>query len=182
MAWIDDRIWCHPKFTDLTKGAFASYCKALSYASGMNTKGALTKGQLAMLGVTAGERHELVKAGLWDDPGDRSGGINVHDWDDHNGVRDARREADRERKKAWREQRNVRVASASTDADVPRHVRVPVRVTSASAAHVEGSEGSEGSDKRTKALPARTSTTDAAASNGQEPNIEYNKLLKDMST
>ena len=43
---------------------------------------------------------ELVASGLWDDVG--HGSILIHDWDEHNGKRDARRAADRERKKQER--------------------------------------------------------------------------------
>ena len=102
MAWIDDRIWCHPKFVGLSSAAFAAYCKALAYSSGMSTRGYIDVHQQRLIGCTPKTRDELVTAGVWDwqNNGDT---IRIHDWDDHNGKRDERRERDRERKKKWRE-------------------------------------------------------------------------------
>ena len=37
MAWLDERIWCHPKITDLSDRAFRVYVNSIAYASGMNT-------------------------------------------------------------------------------------------------------------------------------------------------
>jgi 5-methylcytosine-specific restriction endonuclease McrA len=102
VAWIDDRIWCHPKFTDLSKGAFAGYCKSLAYSSGMGTGGLITQGQMALFMVTRAEMLELVEAGLWDNENDGTGSVRIHDWNEHNGKRDARRASDRERKRKSR--------------------------------------------------------------------------------
>jgi hypothetical protein len=101
MAWIDDRIWCHPKFTELSKSAFGVYCKGLAYSSGMTTGGLLTQGQQKILDATAKDRRELIEAGLWDEI-DGSTSVRIHDWDDHNGRRDERRRKDRERKRQLR--------------------------------------------------------------------------------
>lgn len=132
MAWIDDRVWCHPKLTDISKPAFAGWVKAVCYSTGFQTRGALTNGQLAIIGVTRKERAELVAAGLWADTKD---GIEVHDWDDHNSRRDDRRAAERERKQRQRK----REREAAGPADVTRDVTSKSRVTEC----VEGSEGSE---------------------------------------
>lgn len=101
MAWLDDRIWCHPKVTDLTDAAFRTYINGVAYSSGFDTSGVLTAGQQKSIGSTPRVRTELVQAALWDDIGDNT--VRVHDWDEHNGRRDARRRADRERKRAERQ-------------------------------------------------------------------------------
>jgi hypothetical protein len=103
MAWIDDRIWCHPKIIDLPAKAQAAYMFGLAYSSGMATGGKLTHAQQRLIGSDAKTRAQLVDAGLWDENGD-SATVTIHDWDDHNGKRDERRERERQRKKEarWR--------------------------------------------------------------------------------
>jgi hypothetical protein len=112
MAWVDDRIWCHPKFTALTPSAFTVYIKGLAYSGGMATKGRLDREVQRMLGATAAIKNELVGARLWDLNGDGVS-VEIHDWAEHNGKRDERRAADRERKRREREARK----SAGQDAD-----------------------------------------------------------------
>lgn len=102
MAWLDDRIWCHPKFVDLSGNAFAAYVKGLAYSSGFQTAGHLTVGQQKAIGADTRVRRELLAAGLWDMNGD-GGSVVIHDWDEHNAKRDARKAADRERKRRARE-------------------------------------------------------------------------------
>lgn len=99
MAWVDDRIWCHPKFTGLSPAAGWVWTKGCAFSAGMGTGGVLTREQQKLVGAKPKVRQELVAAGLWDDRGET---IYVHDWDEHNGKRDARRVADRERKRALR--------------------------------------------------------------------------------
>ena len=101
MAWIDDRIWCHPKFTSLTTSAFAVYVKSVAYSAGMSTSGHLDAGQQRLVGSNPRIRTELVGARLWDENGNGLS-IVIHDWDEHNGKRDERRKRDRERKRAMR--------------------------------------------------------------------------------
>lgn len=101
MAWIDDRIWCHPKFNRLTPSAFATYVRAVAYSSGMSTSGHLDAATQKLVGGTTRVRDELVAAGLWDINGDGRT-VAIHDWDDHNSKRDERRAKDRERKREWR--------------------------------------------------------------------------------
>lgn len=96
MAWIDDRIWCHPKLVGLTDHAFAAYIKSLAYASGMNTNGHLTVPQQKLIGADTRARRELLEARLWDINGDGET-VAIHDWNEHNGARIARRERERER-------------------------------------------------------------------------------------
>jgi hypothetical protein len=139
MAWVDDRIWCHPKFTDLTPAAFASYVKALAYCSGMSTGGVLSSGQQTLLGSTSKVKQELLEAGLWDHVGP-NGTVKIHDWEDHNSKRDERRRKDRERKRLLR--------AAGCPADSPADSPRKPRGQKLGPAHVDGSDGSDGSDRR----------------------------------
>lgn len=102
MAWIDDRIWCHPKTVGLSAAAFAAYVKGIALSSGLSTSGHLNAGHQSMIGATAKVRTELVDAGLWDVNG-AAPAVSIHDWDEHNSKRDARRAADRDRKRRLRE-------------------------------------------------------------------------------
>lgn len=100
MAWLDDRIWCHPKITNVPRATRWEYAAALAYSSGFSTGGHLSPGQLKTIECTSRDRNLLIASGLWDDDG--AGGIFIHDWATHNGKRDARKAADRERKRAER--------------------------------------------------------------------------------
>lgn len=109
MAWLDDRVWAHPKFADLTPLGFRAYVYGVCYSSGFGTRGRLTPGTLKTIHVGAKQRDELITAGLWNvDNHD----VVINDWDEHNGKRDQRRANDRERKRKAR-------ASAGQDADKP---------------------------------------------------------------
>lgn len=101
MAWIDDRIWCHPKIVGLSDKAKVAYMFGLAYCSGMSTSGRLDRATQRLMGATDKTRAELVAAGLWDLNGDGVT-VHIHDWDEHNGRRDERRAKDRERKRRWR--------------------------------------------------------------------------------
>lgn len=102
MAWVDDRLWCHEKFTDVTPSAAWTWVKSITYASGMGTRGRLTVGQQKLVGATSKTRRELIKAGLWDVNGDGKT-ITIHDWHEHNQKRDERKARDRERKRLQRQ-------------------------------------------------------------------------------
>lgn len=102
MAWLDDRLWCHPKIVGLTDRAHRVYVDGITYSSGMSTKGRLTAAQQKLIGCAAKQRHELVAAGLWDLNGDGTT-VLIHDWDEHNGKRDERRAKDRQRKRDARQ-------------------------------------------------------------------------------
>lgn len=101
MAWLDDRVWCHPKTADLSSAAFAAWVKGIAYSSGMGTKGHLTAGQQKLIGGQGRARAELIAAGLWSENGDGTS-VEIHDWDDHNGTRDKKREKERERLREYR--------------------------------------------------------------------------------
>lgn len=101
MAWIDDRIWCHPKIIGLSDRAKAAYVFGLAYSSGMSTGGRLEPAMQKAVGANSRTRSELVAAGLWDENGDGAS-VHIHDWKEHNEKRDERRRRDRERKRAMR--------------------------------------------------------------------------------
>lgn len=131
MAWLDERVWCHPKFSDLSDRAGWTWTRGIAYSSGMLTGGVLTAGQQRMIGADTRTRRELVDAELWH--GLPDGAVEIHDWDEHNGKRDKRRAADRDRK------RNVRNVSAGASAGQSAGA-------STGTACVDGSEGSDGSE------------------------------------
>lgn len=150
MAWIDDRIWCHPKYANVSKPARWAAVSAIAYSSGFSTGGTLSEGQIGQLGVTKKERGELVEAGLWHE---LSTGIRIHDWDDHNSSRDERKAKDRQRK------RDARAAakSAGTSADSPQDTVRTLRGQVARRPHVEArADGrpmtSEGSEEEPRAV------------------------------
>lgn len=155
MAWVDDRIWCHPKFTDLSAPAFRAYIQGVAYSCGMNTRGHLSGEQQRLVGGSPKVRSELEKAGLWD--ANPSGGIDIHDWDEHNGKRDERRAADRERK---------RLARAKERDGQARTSARPSRGTSAGqsagrstlAARVDGSD--RVTDEEPRAVKSRSNPDD----------------------
>lgn len=161
MAWLDDRIWCHPKFTGLSKPAFASWTKAICYSSGFHTAGELTESQLKTLGVSRKERRELVDAGLWQErlsTGD-AGGVAIHDWEDHNGSRDAKKAADRERKRRQRD----RERHADSHADEGVTTDVTKAVTSRGRPRVDRvkSEGVTEDEGSTRSLKPSSPSTEA---------------------
>ena len=149
MAWIDDRIWCHPKLRAISDKAHRVYVNAIAYSAGMGSKGVLSTPQQKLLGARDRERVELIAAGLWDALDD--GAILIHDWDEHNSKRDERRAKDSERKRV---QRMSAGQSNGTSAG-----------QSAGRPHVEGSEGSDGSEgSEVRAKPkAQRTTTDVGA-------------------
>lgn len=121
MAWLDDRLWCHPKFAGLSDHAFRVYVNALAYSSGFQLAGRLTRAQQDLCGVNDVTRDVLIMSRLWDaDTTADDGSIVIHDWAEHNGKRDARRAADRLRKRRQRDR----------ERDSPRDTGVTPPVTS----------------------------------------------------
>lgn len=121
MAWIDDRVWAHPKIAALSPSAFQAWVFAIAYSSGFGLYGRLDDAHLRLLDVSKRTRAELVAAGLWHElDAQNRGGIEIHDWYDHNGKRDDiiedRRRRDRERKRLKRAESGE--VSARTSADV----------------------------------------------------------------
>lgn len=147
MAWIDDRIWCHPKVTDLSDAAFRLHVNAIAYCCGFGTRGFLSKGQLRTIGATPKLRKELVDSRLWDE---YHGLVYVHDWEEHNGKRDARRVADRLRKQHERSKGQNESSPQDSPADVPADSQQDrTAVNARRRAPDDGSDGSEGSSSET---------------------------------
>ena len=189
MAWLDDRAWCHPKLVNLTDRSFRAYINGISYAAGMGTGGTLTEAQQKLCGADYRSRAALIKAGLWD-AGDGlrpSGGklpssdlalrrlsaqsITIHDWQEHNGKRDARRKADRERKRIARgfapkrpqdSPQDNQIVSAGQSADSPQE-----------RPHAEGSENKKDQKQ------ALTSKADVTANRlDPERTLELGKIIE----
>jgi hypothetical protein len=154
VAWIEDRVWCHPKFTGLSGNAGWAWTKGCAYSSGFGTKGRLTLEQQRLVGAGPGVRRELIAAGLWDELED--GWIVIHDWQDYNDRRDAKRERDRLR---MRDKRS----------DKSRDSRATEHATSWTESRGEGSEGSEVKRTALKAVPA-----------DDEKTMEVRKLLRHL--
>lgn len=136
MAWLDDRVWCHPKVVQVSDKAFRVWVASICYSAGFQLRGTLAPGHQAAIGSTPKVRNELIAYGLWTD-GDK-GSVEIHDWAAHNDRRDAERAANRERKRRQR-LRDTPVTNGVTST-------VTHGVTRTVTAHCEGSEGSEGSD------------------------------------
>jgi hypothetical protein len=145
MAWIDDRIWCHPKFTDVSPRGCWTWVKGVAYSTGFATRGVLTSGQQTAIGSTPKIRQELVAAGLWEQAVDNA--ILIHDWADHNSKRDDRRAADRARKRAARAADKSGHSGGTSNGASAGPSAGASSGTSTVSARVDGSEGSEGSDK-----------------------------------
>jgi len=117
------------------------------YSAGFNCHGHLTIGQQRTIGTTTKARNELIRAGLWNLNGDDAT-IYIHDWADHNSKRDARRQADRIRKKQERA-KPKRPPDSAQDApqelpmDEKQDTLRTERGQNVGPAHVEGSEGSD---------------------------------------
>lgn len=160
MAWLDDRIWAHPKLTECSDAACWVWVKGIAYSSGMATRGVLTRSQQALIGSNPKVRRELEKVGLWEDEG---ADVKIRDWALHNDKRDERRRKDRERKRLQR-MREAGLIPPESPQDVTRTVTGLVRGTEEAVSaglsaenpqrrpHAEGSEGSDG--PRDIALPS----------------------------
>jgi hypothetical protein len=170
MAWIDDRVWCHPKVTDVSVPARWIWVASIAYSAGMQTGGTLTAGQQSLIGSSAKIRRELVAVRLWDDVDGKS--VQVHDWDNHNGKRDDQRAQARDRKRKQRDR----------ERDVTRDKSVTNGVTWGGTDSVTSRErgrasreGSEGSDRKPRAVTSQ----ETPHANGEQPStddIDFNIL------
>lgn len=79
MTWakVDDRLWCHPKFLDLSLEATGVWVRSLSWCSMHLTDGAIPRALPATLGWPTSAVDQLVAAVLWDEA-DR--GWAIHDY------------------------------------------------------------------------------------------------------
>lgn len=121
MAWLDPRIWAHPKYVGLSDRAWRVAVSAIAYADGFGTRGRLDPGQQRVIGSNARIRAQLVGAGLWHEDGAH---VLIHDWDEHNGKRDEKREHEREQ--ARERKRRQRARERGEDPDVTPDVTPPV--------------------------------------------------------
>lgn len=174
MAWLDDRLWCHPKITNVPREARWEYAAAVTYSAGFGTGGRLTSGQLAILECTPADRKALIKVGLWDDAGD--GAIRIHDWDEHNGKRDKRRADDRERKRRNRAKDHSSSAGQVADTDADNHadgsalkeVKEVTEVTDEGQDH-KAAAGSKSTSSTTEASYAETDNPEDPAAAVEAP-------------
>lgn len=79
MSWakLDDGMWSHPKFLDLSNGAVGVWSKALSWSAQHLSDGAIPRALKAMLRATDDEVADLVRAELWDET---DSGWQIHDY------------------------------------------------------------------------------------------------------
>jgi hypothetical protein len=184
VAWIDDRIWCHPKITGLTNSSYRAYVNGIAYSSGMGTQGRLDESQMKLVGAKKRDVKELIFAQLWDENAD--GSVTVHDWDEHNSKRDERRQADRERKRLERAKTKAfsTTLSAGQTTDSPQDKTEAVRRTTlgqnVGPAHVEARADArpmtgEGSEEEPKAV-ALSVITGA----GLEPPTDHDRTALDQ--
>jgi hypothetical protein len=122
MAWfkLDDTMWSHPKFLRLSDKAFRLWVRAGAYCAQHLTDGIVSDEALTILGATRKHCDELWAAGLWERIPE--GGYRYHDWHHYQLAKeevDRRREADRLRKKAWRDAKAARTATRAPLGDPP---------------------------------------------------------------
>lgn len=79
MSWakLDDGMWSHPKFLEISNGATGVWAKALSWSAQQLRNGAIPRTLQALLRATDSEIAELVGAGLWDQT---EAGWQIHDY------------------------------------------------------------------------------------------------------
>lgn len=168
MAWLDDRAWCHPKVVGLSAPAYRVWVNAILYSSGMELRGVLSPAHQRLVGANPKVREELVDARLWDDHLD--GGVQIHDWEEHNGRRDDRKVKERERKRLTYQSRSSRAGvSAEKSAEDAQESRVLTgdRVT------VVEPNGSTRGDER-----ARNPIWDALVEVFGEPSTDTSRSLR----
>lgn len=119
MAWLDDRMWAHPKIARLSDPAFRAWVSSICYSSGFGTRGRLERAHQRLIGASTRARNELVNCGLWIEAD--SGAIQIRDWQEHNDRLDERRAKDRERKRLARLSNGT---SAEMSEDSPRKIQV----------------------------------------------------------
>lgn len=115
MSWakLDDGMWSHPKFLDLSNGAIGVWAKALSWSAQQLRDGAIPRALKAMMRATDAEVAELVNAELWDETED---GWQIHDYLAFNPSREsvlAERDKGKERAKASHARRRKEKSDSS---------------------------------------------------------------------
>lgn len=87
----------------LSDATFRVWLAGICYSSGFGLKGRLEPEHQRVIQTTPKARAELVRVGLWEEI-DGNGAVLIHDWSEHNDKRDAKRAADRDRKRKQRGQ------------------------------------------------------------------------------
>jgi hypothetical protein len=109
-----------------------------------------------------------VRAGLWDEV---EGGIYIHDWDDHNSLRDDKRARDAERK------RRARAEGRWNESDRPRPKAAPNAPQGRAPARVDGSEGSERNTSRAVTVSSYAEQRPSEKRNEEVRNEEVRNLI-----
>lgn len=163
MAWLDSRIWCHPKLAKVSKSARWTYVAALAYSDGFGTLGHLERGQLRIIDCDHRDKKALIAAQLWDD--DLHGGIHIRGWQDHNADRDKKRELARERQRRRRAKPDdvSREQERDKPRDEPRDIERDISVTNSVTSRARPMTGDEvtdeGQEHTAAASTKRTSST-----------------------
>jgi hypothetical protein len=103
MTWfrVDDGMWAHPKFDELSDGAVALWVRAGSYCARYLTDGFVSSAKVPLLRGNSDLCEELVRAGLWS--GIRTG-FQFNDWSHYQASK-----ADLEnRRERWREEKRAK--------------------------------------------------------------------------
>jgi len=174
MAYLDDRIWVHPKWVCLSNASFRIAVTGLCYAHGFGTGGALTKSVLRTIGASKSNVEEIVASGLWERDGN---GVRIHDWADYN---DDERAA-RKRKLDADRQRRFRDRNALPNGDVTHDVtRDITRDGHESVTHSHGDGNADVTPQVTRDI-VRDVTRDLARAR-DESESESDKYLKPLPT
>lgn len=93
---VDDGMWGHPKFDDISDAALALWVRAGSWSARYLTNGVVPTSKLPVLRGTVDAANELVRAGLWREI---KVGYRFHDWEK---FQDSKAEVEKRRER-WRE-------------------------------------------------------------------------------
>lgn len=109
MTWfkVDDKLYSHPKWLGLSKGARSLWVTAGSWCSDQLSDGFVPKTALLMFCGTPAEAKQLVDAELWHE---EAGGWQFHDWDEYQLTRD---QVDGRRKKEAAKKASMRAGKAA---------------------------------------------------------------------
>ena len=108
MTWfkVDDQLAIHPKAIAAGNSAMGLWVRAGSWCGAHLTGGALPKHMVGTLGAQLRDAKRLVEVGLWDAT---DVGYQFRGWDEYQPAKsqvEAKRVADRERKRRWRESKS----------------------------------------------------------------------------
>ena len=126
MTWfkVDDHLWSHPKVLHTSSAAIGVWARVGSYCADQLTDGLIERRTIYSIcpdsrRVVDRAIAELVSVGLWEVVAED--GWQYHDWHDHQPTREgvqARRKANADRVRAWREQQKSKSAADPPNATV----------------------------------------------------------------